>query len=126
MQPVRRVPGPARNTRYRPEPEAAPRFVHTMNGSGLAAGRTRAVLDQQADGSVAIPDALRYMGGMVEIPAPTGIAALPHRADAGEPRQREITRQSGRCTANSEANMDIERISACTYPLRAASHSTIA
>lgn len=64
------------NTRYRPEPEAAPRFVHTMNGSGLAAGRTlAAVLEsyQQADGSVAVPDALRpYMGGMVEIPAPTG------------------------------------------------------
>jgi seryl-tRNA synthetase len=64
------------NTRYRPEPETAPRFVHTMNGSGLAAGRTlAAVLEnyQQADGSVAVPDALRpYMGGMVEIPAPTG------------------------------------------------------
>jgi len=63
------------NTRYRPEPEAAPRFVHTMNGSGLAAGRTlAAVLEsyQQADGSVAVPDALRpYMGGAVEIPMPT-------------------------------------------------------
>lgn len=64
------------NTRYRPEPEAAPRFVHTMNGSGLAAGRTlAAVLEnyQQANGSVTVPDALRpYMGGAVEIPAPTG------------------------------------------------------
>lgn len=64
------------NTRYRPEPEAAPRFVHTMNGSGLAAGRTlAAVLEnyQQADGSITIPDALRpYMGGTVEIPAPSG------------------------------------------------------
>lgn len=62
------------NTRYRPEPEAPPRFVHTMNGSGLAAGRTlAAVLEtyQQADGSVVVPEALRpYMGGAVEIPAP--------------------------------------------------------
>lgn len=53
------------NTRYRPEPEAAPVFVHTMNGSGLAVGRTFAAIMenyQRADGSVAIPDALRgYM-----------------------------------------------------------------
>ncbi len=62
------------NTRYRPEAEAAPQFVHTMNGSGLAAGRCMAAVIenyQQADGSIAIPDALRpYMGGLVEIPAP--------------------------------------------------------
>jgi len=48
-------------------------FVHTLNGSGLAAGRTLvAVLEnyQQADGSVVIPDALRpYMSGMDKIPA---------------------------------------------------------
>ena len=54
-------------TRYRPEPEARPVFVHTMNGSGLASGRTlAAVLEnyQQPDGSVAVPEALRpYMGG---------------------------------------------------------------
>ena len=54
------------NTRYRPEPEAAPVFVHTMNGSGLAVGRTFAAImenHQQADGNVAIPEALRpYMG----------------------------------------------------------------
>lgn len=59
------------NTRYRPEPEASPQFVHTMNGSGLAAGRClAAVIEnyQQADGSIAVPDVLRpYMGGMVEI-----------------------------------------------------------
>lgn len=62
------------NTRYRPEPEAGPEFVHTMNGSGLATGRTlAAILEnyQQADGSVVIPDVLRpYMGGAVEIPLP--------------------------------------------------------
>lgn len=61
------------NTRYRPEPEAAPRFVHTMNGSGLAAGRCLAAIIenyQQADGSITVPEALRpYMGGIVEIPS---------------------------------------------------------
>jgi seryl-tRNA synthetase len=45
-----------------------PRFVHTLNGSGLAVGRTLvAILEnyQQADGSIAIPDALKkYMGGL--------------------------------------------------------------
>jgi seryl-tRNA synthetase len=51
--------------RYRPEPRGKPRFLHTLNGSGLAVGRTLiAVLEnyQQADGSVVIPEALRpYM-----------------------------------------------------------------
>ena len=45
-----------------------PEFVHTLNGSGLAIGRTTAaVLEnyQQADGSVVVPEALRkYMGGV--------------------------------------------------------------
>jgi seryl-tRNA synthetase len=53
--------------RYRPEPQAKPRFVHTLNGSGLAVGRTLiAVLEnyQEADGSVRVPEALRsYLGG---------------------------------------------------------------
>ena len=53
--------------RYRPEAGAKPRFVHTLNGSGLAVGRTLiAVLEnyQEADGSVRVPEALRpYMGG---------------------------------------------------------------
>jgi seryl-tRNA synthetase len=57
--------------RYRPEPKAKPRFLHTLNGSGLAVGRTLvAVLEnyQQADGSVVIPDALRpYMDGLERI-----------------------------------------------------------
>jgi seryl-tRNA synthetase len=57
--------------RYRPEPGARPRFLHTLNGSGLAVGRTLvAVLEnyQQADGSVEIPEALRpYMGGLARI-----------------------------------------------------------
>ncbi len=59
------------NLRYRPEPEGKPRFLHTLNGSGLAVGRTFvAVLEnyQQADGSVAVPEALRpYMGGVERI-----------------------------------------------------------
>jgi seryl-tRNA synthetase len=52
--------------RYRPADGAKPRFLHTLNGSGLAVGRTLvAILEnfQQSDGSVVIPDALRpYMG----------------------------------------------------------------
>jgi seryl-tRNA synthetase len=52
--------------RYRPEPKAKPRLVHTLNGSALAVGRTViAILEQyqQADGSVVVPEALRpYMG----------------------------------------------------------------
>jgi len=55
------------NIRFRENPKAKPQFVHTLNGSGLAIGRTvAAVLEnyQQADGSVKIPEALRpYMGG---------------------------------------------------------------
>ncbi len=62
------------NTRYRPEGEKATRFVHTLNGSGVAVGRALvAVLEnyQQADGSVTVPDALApYMGGLtVLVPA---------------------------------------------------------
>jgi seryl-tRNA synthetase len=56
------------NARYRPEGEKGTVFVHTLNGSGLAVGRTLvAVLEnyQQADGSVIVPEALRpYMGGI--------------------------------------------------------------
>lgn len=56
------------NIRYRPAPKSKPQLVHTLNGSGLAVGRTLvAVLEnyQQADGSIRVPDALRpYMGGM--------------------------------------------------------------
>jgi seryl-tRNA synthetase len=54
------------NIRYRPEGKNKTEFVHTLNGSGLAVGRTWvAILEnyQQADGSVAIPEALRpYIG----------------------------------------------------------------
>ncbi|HEX7820285.1 MAG TPA: serine--tRNA ligase [Sphingobium sp.] len=56
------------NARYRPEGEKGTRFLHTLNGSGLAVGRTLvAVLEnyQQADGSVTVPDVLRpYTGGL--------------------------------------------------------------
>lgn len=54
------------NIRFRPAEKGKPEFVHTLNGSGLAVGRTvAAILEnyQQADGSVIIPEALRpYMG----------------------------------------------------------------
>jgi len=67
------------NIRYRPGAQGGkskPEFVHTINGSGLAVGRTwLAILEnyQQTDGSVLIPDALRpYMGGLERIvPEPT-------------------------------------------------------
>lgn len=59
------------NIRFRPEEKAKPEFVHTLNGSGLAVGRTvAAILEnyQQEDGSVIIPEALRpYMGGAEKI-----------------------------------------------------------
>jgi len=59
------------NTRARPKGEKATHFVHTLNGSGLAVGRTMvAILEnyQQEDGSVAIPDVLQgYMGGLETI-----------------------------------------------------------
>jgi len=57
--------------RFREEEKSKPEFVHTLNGSGLAVGRTLvAILEnyQQADGSVIIPAVLRpYMGGMERI-----------------------------------------------------------
>ncbi|MCL6471499.1 MAG: serine--tRNA ligase [Firmicutes bacterium] len=55
------------NIKFKESPKAKPQFVHTLNGSGLAIGRTvAAVLEnyQQADGTVKIPEALKdYMGG---------------------------------------------------------------
>ncbi len=59
------------SARYKPKDGKSTRFVHTLNGSGLAVGRTLiAILEnyQEADGSIRIPDALRlYMGGMEKI-----------------------------------------------------------
>ena len=61
------------NVRFRRAKGAKPEFVHTLNGSGLAVGRTfAAILEnyQQEDGSVAVPEALRgYMGGVEAIRA---------------------------------------------------------
>ncbi|QOX80206.1 serine--tRNA ligase [Trichlorobacter lovleyi] len=57
--------------RFREDEKSKPEYVHTLNGSGLAVGRTLvAILEnyQQADGSIVIPAALRpYMGGMEKI-----------------------------------------------------------
>ena len=54
------------NLRYRPGDNGKPEFIHTLNGSGLAVGRTTAaVLEnyQQADGSIKVPEVLqKYMG----------------------------------------------------------------
>jgi seryl-tRNA synthetase len=59
------------NIKYRPDGTGKAEFVHTLNGSGLAVGRTLiAILEnyQQADGSVVIPEALRpFMDGAAVI-----------------------------------------------------------
>jgi seryl-tRNA synthetase len=59
------------NARYRSKEDRAVRHVHTLNGSGVAVGRALiAVMEtyQQADGSIAVPDALQpYMGGLKTI-----------------------------------------------------------
>lgn len=56
------------NIKYRPDKKAKPEFVHTLNGSGLAIGRTVAAIlenNQQMDGSVKIPEVLKpYIGGV--------------------------------------------------------------
>ncbi len=61
------------NARYRPAGEKKTQFVHTLNGSGLAVGRTIvAILEnyQQADGSVTVPSVLQpYLGGLEVITA---------------------------------------------------------
>jgi seryl-tRNA synthetase len=61
------------NARYRPKNAKDTRFVHTLNGSGVAVGRALiAVLEnyQEADGSVRVPEALKpYMGGLAKIEA---------------------------------------------------------
>ena len=66
------------NARFRAEGEKQTQFVHTLNGSGLAVGRTLvAVLEnyQQADGSVIVPEVLRHFMGGVEVIEPAGKAA---------------------------------------------------
>jgi seryl-tRNA synthetase len=59
------------NARYRPKGEKGTRFVHTLNGSGVAVGRALiAVMEnyQNPDGTIAVPDALRrYVGGLEKI-----------------------------------------------------------
>jgi seryl-tRNA synthetase len=62
------------NARYRAKDSKSPRFVHTLNGSGVAVGRALiAVMEnyQNEDGSVTVPDALApYMGGITRIEVP--------------------------------------------------------
>jgi seryl-tRNA synthetase len=61
------------NARYKPKGAKDTRFVHTLNGSGVAVGRALiAVMEnyQEADGSIRVPDALQpYMGGLKTIAA---------------------------------------------------------
>lgn len=66
------------NIRYRPAPGAKPEFVHTLNGSGLAVGRTLAAIIenyQNEDGSVTVPKVLRkYLGtDIIAIPMKDGV-----------------------------------------------------
>ena len=73
------------NIRFRPADGGRPRFVHTLNGSGLAMPRTMIAImegNQQADGTIVIPEALRpYMGGqeIIGVQPPIG-PARPQRA----------------------------------------------
>jgi seryl-tRNA synthetase len=61
------------NARYKPKGAKDTRFVHTLNGSGVAVGRALiAVMEnyQEADGSIRVPEALKpYMGGLAKIDA---------------------------------------------------------
>jgi seryl-tRNA synthetase len=61
------------NIKYRPQGTGKPEFAHTLNGSGLAVGRTLiAILEnyQQADGTVVVPPALRPLMGGLEVIRP--------------------------------------------------------
>ena len=62
------------NARYKPKGAKDTRFVHTLNGSGVAVGRALiAVLEnyQEQDGSIRVPEALKpYMGGLAKIERP--------------------------------------------------------
>jgi seryl-tRNA synthetase len=64
------------NLRFRPADGGKPRHLHTLNGSGLAVGRTLVALletYQQADGSVTVPEALRpWAGGLERVEPPSG------------------------------------------------------
>ena len=66
------------NARFRPQGGGKPEFVHTLNGSGLAVGRTLiAVLEngQEEDGSVTLPEALHpYLRGATRITADGSLA----------------------------------------------------
>ena len=59
------------NIKYKDSPKDKAKLVHTLNGSGVAIGRTTAAIIenyQNADGSVTIPEALvPYMGGIAKI-----------------------------------------------------------
>jgi seryl-tRNA synthetase len=63
------------NVKYRPADGGKPRFVHTLNGSGLGMPRTMiAVLEnnQQVDGSIRIPEVLKPWMGGIEVIQPNG------------------------------------------------------
>ena len=71
---MRRLPGPPHERALKAADAKSTRFVHTLNGSGVAVGRALiAVMEnyQEPDGSIAIPEVLQpYMGGRTRIEAP--------------------------------------------------------
>ncbi len=82
------------NVRYRPVDGGKPRFVHTLNGSGLGMVRALiAVLEnyQQADGSVVVPDVLRpYLGGL-DVIEPNSLTRPLHRGEGKSGRLRPLS-----------------------------------
>ena len=111
------------NIKYRPQGSGKAEFVHTLNGSGLAVGRTLiAILEnyQQDDGSVVVPEALRpYMDGVGEI----GGSAHAGRRLNGD-TTKSITLAGARCGGMAEWLMAAvlktvvpERVSGVRIPL---------
>ena len=110
---LHRLPGaPRRACATGRRPRAKPRFLHTLNGSGLAVGRTLiAVLEnyQQADGSVVVPEALRPTWAASSASRSgsgrraAGRAAAPPGAPSGRPRPRRARKsRSGRARPRNQ------------------------
>ena len=87
------------NLRYRPVGGGKPDWLHTLNGSGLAVGRTLiAVLEnyQEADGTVGVPRALRpYLDGLERVPPRERRARARRSHNPGLPSRVSSTQDSG-------------------------------
>ena len=126
--------------RYRPEAKAKPRLLHTLNGSGLAIGRTWvAIVEQfqQADGSVLIPEALRaFMRTDRLTAAPKTVTLQPcadgrtraqcvtgARTDDARVAMRSSTRRSERRSSALRASDRRSCAAACSAALLAAARA---